>query len=571
MITKRSTLFVKTQKNAPADEVSKNAQLLIRAGYVHKEMAGAYVYLPLGLRVFNKIVEIIRQEMNAIGGNELFMTALQRPEPWEASGRWSEDVVDVWFKTKLATGQVLGLANTHEEAITDMMRSHIRSYKDLPVYAYQFQTKFRNELRSKSGIMRGREFIMKDLYSFSINKEAHDAFYERCKQAYLNVFQRVGIGDKTFVTFASGGSFSKFSHEFQTICDAGEDEVFLDEATGDYLNREVVSAKVGQANVVDTPLPLQEHELHGVIGVEALIKHFNIPIQKSTKALYFDTDTGDTVLAVLRSDYSIDERKLADVCGAATVTLTPADKIKKLTGADIGYAGLLNVPESVRVVVDDSLNGATNFETGSNKTGYHAVNVNFGRDVPAPSEFADIKVAQKGDINPATGKAFPVFKAAEVGNIFTLGTKYSQALGLTFTDEQGKQQPVFMGSYGIGPGRTMGVVVESLADDKGLVWPAAIAPYHVCVVSIGDVGEQAQAVADQLDAAGIDVLYDDRSERPGEKFADADLMGIPVRVVVSERTLKNNVYEVKLRTSDDPQELPADALVAFVQSQIQAS
>ncbi len=412
---KRSQLFVKTQKDAPADEVSKNAQLLIKAGFVHKEMAGAYDYLPLGLRTFNKIVQIIREEMDAIGGNELEMTALQRPEPWQASGRWDEGVVDVWFKTELATGQTVGLGTTHEEPIADMMRQHVQSYKDLPAYVYQFQKKFRNELRSKSGIMRGREFVMKDLYSLSKDREEHEKFYELSQQAYERVFQRLGIGNSTFLTFASGGSFSKFSHEYQTICDAGEDIVYLDREKNLAVNEEVYT---------------------------------------------------DEVLAEL----GLDKAKLEKV------------------------------------------------------------------------------------------------KTAEVGNIFTLGTKYAEAVDLHYTDEHGERQPVFMGSYGIGPGRTMGVIVETMADDKGLVWPANIAPYHVYLVSIGDVDTEAEELVRELEAAGIEVLHDDRDERPGSKFADADLMGLPIRVVISEKTLKNTEIEVKSRTEENAQLVSRQKAVDTIKS-----
>ncbi len=406
-------LFTKTRKSAPADEVSKNAQLLIRAGYIHKEMAGAYAYLPLGLRVFNKVVQVIREEMNDLGGQELIMTTLQRPEPWQASGRWDDEVVDIWFKTKLASGHDVGLANTHEEALTDMMKQYVSSYRDLPFYPYQFQTKFRNELRAKSGIMRGREFVMKDMYSFSTDINQHEAFYEKSKQAYMRVFDRLGIGDITFLTFASGGSFSKYSHEFQTICDAGEDIAYLDREKKMAVNEEVYN---------------------------------------------------DEVLA----DLGLDKSQLEQV------------------------------------------------------------------------------------------------KVAEVGNIFTLGTKFSDALDLKFTDENGEQQSVFMGSYGIGPARTMGVIVETFADDKGLVWPEEIAPFDVHLVRIGD-SEQVIAEADklylELKAAGKEVLYDDRNERVGTMLADADLIGVPKRVVISSKSLEAGGAEVKMRTADDSSIVPLDSLV----------
>lgn len=395
-----SQLFTKTSKTAPADEVSKNAQLLIRAGYVNKEMAGVYDYLPLGKIVLGKIMDVIREEMNSVGGSEISLTALQQKDTWEASGRWNDDVMDVWFKTKLANGTELGLAPTHEEPLTRLMKNFISSYKDLPVYPYQFQIKFRNELRSKSGLMRGREFWMKDLYSFSQNREQHDAFYERISEAYARVYDRLGLGAITYKTFASGGSFSNYSHEFQTLSPVGEDIIYVHEGRKLAINEEVYT---------------------------------------------------DEVLA----DLGIDRSELVQQ------------------------------------------------------------------------------------------------KAVEVGNIFTLGTKFSDALDLNYTDEEGKSQRVFMGSYGIGPSRVMGLIAEHFADDKGLVWPDNIAPFTVYLVRIGS--EAATSHADELytelTSKGIEVLYDDRDERPGAKFADSELMGVPYRVTVSDRLLETQQYEYTPRVS----------------------
>lgn len=398
---RQSELFTKTLREAPAEEVSMNAQLLTRGGFVHKVMAGAYAYLPLGLRVLNKIQNIIREEMDKIGGQELLLTALQPPEIWEKSGRWNDEVVDVWFKTKLKNGSELGLGNTHEEALTDIATHFISSHKDLPFSTYQFQTKFRNELRAKSGLMRTREFIMKDLYSFSRTQQEHDVFYEQAKQAYLKIFGRLGLGDTTILTFASGGSFSKYSHEFQTICDSGEDTVYLDKAKRIAVNKEVFT---------------------------------------------------DDVL----SDLSLRREDLEEV------------------------------------------------------------------------------------------------KAIEVGNIFSLGTKFSDAFGLRYTDESGASLPVIMGSYGIGPGRAMGTVVELFHDEKGIVWPAAIAPFQVHLIALEGGYEQAEKLYSDLADARIETLFDDRQDKtPGEKFADADLIGIPVRVVVSTRTLEKNSVEIKKRSSKE--------------------
>lgn len=398
---RQSHLFTKTRKEAPKDEVSKNAQLLIRAGYVYKEMAGVYAYLPLGLRTLNKIIGIIREEMDKIGGQEVTLTALQQKETWTPTNQWDDKQVDVWFKTELKNGTELGLAVTHEAALTKLMKDFVSSYRALPAYVYQFQTKFRNETRAKSGIMRSREFIMKDLYSFSKDQAEHEAFYEKAKQAYVNVFRRVGLGDKTYVTFASGGMFSKFSHEFQTVTDAGEDLIYIDEAKKIAVNKEVLT---------------------------------------------------DEVL----KDLGLDRAKLVEK------------------------------------------------------------------------------------------------KAVEVGNIFSLGTRFSDALELAYPDEKGAKKSVVMGSYGIGPARVMGTIVETLSDENGIVWPESVAPFQLHLVSLAKPGSEtekaANALYEELVAKGVEVLFDDRDMRPGEKFADADLIGIPLRAVISDKTLAaGDKLELKVR------------------------
>lgn len=406
-----SQLFTKTSKMAPADEVSKNAQLLIRAGFVYKVMAGVYAYTPLGLRVLEKIKQIVREEMNAIGGQELIMTNLQPKEVWESTTRWSDDVVDVWFKTKLKDDTEIGLAWSHEEAIMEMMRQFIQSYKDLPVYVYQFQTKLRNELRAKSGIMRGREFVMKDMYSLSTDAEQHEVFYQETINAYKRVYDRLGIGGDTYVTFASGGAFTKFSHEFQTICEAGEDVIYVNREKGIAVNEEVM------------------------------------------------TDENLAQLGISRDELT---------------------------------------------------------ET----------------------------------------------KSAETGNIFNFGTEKSEQMDIHFTDKDGQQKPIFLGSYGIGITRLMGVMVEKFADDKGIVWPENIAPFRVYLVRIGgeEAVKHADELYDELTKQGVEVLYDDRDERPGAKFADAELMGIPYRVTVSDRLLENGQYELTRRATGEMQTLTRDDL-----------
>ena len=404
-----SHVFTKTLKDAPADEVAKNAQLLIRAGYVYKEMAGAYAYLPLGLRVIENIKKIVREEMDAIGSNELIMTSLQRREIWEKTGRWSDDIVDIWFKTKLKDETEVGLGWSHEEPIVEMLKQYVRSYKDLPISLYQFQTKMRNELRAKSGIMRGREFVMKDMYSFHTNAEDLEAYYNQAIEAYKRVYSRLGLGDDTYVTFASGGAFTKFSHEFQTICDAGEDVIYLHREKNIAINEEVIEDAVKE-------LGISRDELEQV-------------------------------------------------------------------------------------------------------------------------------------------------KTAEVGNIFNFGTQKAEDMGLTFAGDDDAQHPVFMGSYGIGVTRVMGVIAEKFSDEKGLVWPEAIAPYKVYLVSIGNVTDQANELYETLKAKGITVLFDDRDERPGTKFADAELIGLPYRVTISDRLIEQGKLELTYRNNGDTELLTLDELL----------
>ncbi len=409
---RQSALFTKTSKTAPADEVSKNASLLIRAGYVHKEMAGVYSYLTLGLRTLEKIVGIIREEMNGIGGNEILMPALQDKLLWQKTDRWDDAKVDNWFKTEFKSGGATGLGITHEEPVTNMMRNHIASYRDLPKAVYQFQTKFRNELRAKSGIMRGKEFLMKDLYSFAKNDEQHQVFYAQARGAYKRVFQRLGLGDLTYVTFASGGIFSRFSEEFQTVSEAGEDVIYVDENKGVALNKEVLS------------------------------------------------------------DESL-----------AELGITRSDLVEK--------------------------------------------------------------------------------KSIEVGNIFHLGTKFSEALGLTYKDEAGNMRPVVMGSYGIGPTRLLGTIVEVLSDERGLVWPKSVAPFQIHLLSLGADEKSAEIYA-ALTRDGIAVLYDDRDANAGEKFAEADLLGIPYRIIIGRRSLESGMAEVKERSGEEIASVPFNQLSAYM-------
>lgn len=416
---RQSKLFTKTRKEAPADEVAKNAQLLLRAGFIAKEMAGVYAYLPLGLRVQEKIKQIVREEMNAIDGQELIMTTLQRKELWESTGRWDDTIVDVWFKSELKAGGEVGFGWSHEEPIGEMMKNYITSYKDLPISVYQFQTKLRNEMRAKSGVMRGREFVMKDMYSFAADEASHLAYYESTKGAYMNVFKRLGIGDDTFITFAAGGAFTKFSHEFQTICTAGEDVVYINREKGIAINEEVC--------------------------------------------------TNETL-------------------------------------ANLGI----------------------------------------------------------------TAEELTKYTTAEVGNIFNFGQQKAKDLGLTMKDSTGAEVPVWMGSYGIGVTRLIGVIVEKFADEKGIVWPKAVAPFTVHLVALNtdsnEIRDWADGIYTSLLATGAEVLYDDRDMRAGEKFADSDLIGIPFRLVVSAKHKAAGTIEVVNRQTGEAEIMNESEAFTFVTS-----
>ena len=411
----QSKLFSKVRKEAPSEEVSKNAKLLIKAGFIYKEMAGVYAYLPLGLRVLEKIKNIVREEMEKIGGQEIIMTALQRKDLWEKTDRWDDKNVDVWFKSKLQSGADIGFAWSHEEPITEMMKGCVASFRDLPALVFQFQIKFRNELRAKSGIMRGREFLMKDMYSYAANKEMHDKIYERAIQAYWNVFKRVGIKNDTFMTFASGGAFTQFSHEFQTITDGGEDFIYINREKNIAVNAEILNDKT-----------LKE------LGVKQ-------------------------------------------------------EELEKV-------------------------------------------------------------------------------ETSEVGNIFSFGTGKCEQLGLFYKNSEGESAPVWLGSYGIGITRLMGVLVEKFSDDRGIIWPKSVAPFqvHLLCLDVGDkkIKSSADKIYNLLLKEGIEVLFDDRQAKTaGEKFADADLIGAPIRLVVSKKTEDAKSVEMKIRSEAKAKLVPSKSLI----------
>lgn len=562
---RRSRQFTKTLKQAPADEVARNAKLLVQAGFVHKELAGVYAYLPLGWRVIEKIKQVVREEMNAIGSEELMMSVLQPSDIWEKTNRWSDDVVDNWFKTKLLDGTELGVGLTHEEPVVDAAIAYIQSYKDLPCSVYQIGNKFRNELRAKSGVLRGREFIMKDAYTFARDQEQHEEVYEQMAEAYHRVYERLGIGDMTYRVKADGGIFTKrYSDEFQTRTAIGEDTIFHVPNTDIYYNQEVAPSHAVSHDQPTEQLPMEETATPGAKTVEALAEQLGLPVHRTVKTILYEID-GQVVAVALRGDYSVNEVKLRMALDAKSISLADEATVKRVTGAEVGFAGLIGLSDDVRIVADDSIEEMINFELGANRTDYHNVNVNWGRDLPRPEAFYDIKDAKEGDIHPESGVVYEVFAGVEVGNIFPLESKYTDALDVYYTDENGKRQSIIMGCYGIGVSRLMGVIAEHFSDDRGLVWPSAIAPYQVYLVSIGKQGAaEADKIYDELAGRGVEVIYDDRDERPGSKFADAELMGIPYRITVSDRGVEAGTYELTSRADGTTNNLTRDELIATV-------
>lgn len=580
---KYSQLFGKTNKTSKEYE-ALNATLLIKAGFIDQVMAGVYSYLPLAKRVLDKVQRIVRDEMDTVA-SELLLTSLGPVETWQQTKRF--DSVDVLMKAVAANKVSAKRSNaefvinySHEEMVTPLVQKHNFSYKQLPVGVYQIQTKVRNEPRPKSGLMRGREFLMKDAYSFHADDADFLEYYEEMKRVYMRIYERLGLGGgQTVIALASGGDFTdKYSHEFQTICDTGEDTLFKVPGSDVIYNQEVAPAKAPsfKGNPNEKPAEREDVLGEGIIGVHDLAKFLGIAVEKTTKTIIFEADGGKRVLAAaVRGDYDVNELKLKDAANTTDLRLASAETVKKVTGAEVGYAGILDLPSEVEVYLDESVGGRLNFETGANKIDYHSINVNFGRDLPEPEQFYDIKTAKPGDLDPESGEVYEVLSASEVGNIFPLETKFSDAFGYKYSDEHGKTQQVVMGCYGIGVSRAIGVVAELKNDDMGLVWPTAIAPFQVHIVSIAKKTDdkaykQAEKLADMLAAEGVEVLWDDRIDAAvGSKLADADLIGIPLRLVVSERSLKQGGVESKLRNSEQVEILDFAAAISKAKELVQ--
>jgi prolyl-tRNA synthetase len=544
-----SQLLIPTLKEVPSDAEILSHQLLVRAGLVRKLTGGLYTFLPLGLRILRKVENIVREEMNRAGAQEVLMPALQPPEIWEKSGRY-ETAKDVFFKARDRAKKEWILGPTHEEVITTLIASEINSYRQLPKNFYQIQTKFRDEIRPRFGLMRAKEFIMKDAYSFDATDDAAQVSYRRMYDAYVRIFQRCGL--KAIPVEADTGVMGgKFSHEFMVPADTGESDVAYCE-TGDYAaNVEKATSRLTTETPKEAGGPIEKFATPGVVTIEALSEApYNVAAHQQIKTLVYLVQS-KIVLVLLRGDHQLNETKLAAQLGTAEFRPATEDEIFGALGARPGSLGAVSISK-FPVYADESLRGAGNMTTGANEDGFHLRHVRIGRDIQV-GKWADLRTVAAGEPCPLCGKPLKIQRAIEVGHVFKLGTKYSEALGAYFLSEAGKQEPAIMGCYGIGVTRTMQAVIEQSNDKDGIVWPLSVAPFAVCITPLSVAPESqgmklAKQFYDELTRRGIEVILDDRDERPGVKFKDADLIGFPFRIALGEKSLAKGEVEIKPRS-----------------------
>ncbi|MBN2500067.1 MAG: proline--tRNA ligase [Anaerolineales bacterium] len=549
---KMSHLFSQTLRDAPADAEIASHKLLVRAGFIRQLGAGIYTKMPMGKRVSDKIEQIIREEMDAIGGQELSMPVINPADIWKETKRWYQIGSEMGRFTD-RNGRDMVLAMTHEEVVGDLVRKEIHSYRQLPILVYHLQTKWRDDPRPRAGLIRVREFVMKDSYSLDVDEEGLDKQYRAHYQAYFNIFNRCNLPSAAVLADVGmmGGSMS---HEYMYLTPIGEDTLLICDACGYTANRQIALFQKPEA-VKEEMKEKEKVATPGVTSIEDLAKFLDIPASKTAKAVFMmatlmegDEDVEKLVFAVVRGDMDVNETKLANAIKAKE--LRPAhDEEIAAVGAVPGYASPMGL-KGVLVVVDDLIPASNNLVAGANEEGFHVLNVNYGRDFEADI-VTDLVVAEEGSACPKCGEAMTTSRGVEIGNIFKLGTRYSDSLGCTFLDKDGKEKPVIMGSYGIGVGRLLASIAEEHNDDYGLIWPISVAPYHIHLVALKGGEEQADKLYQELMDAGFEVLYDDRAETPGVKFNDADLIGVPIRLTVSKRSLEQDGVELKLRLEKD--------------------
>ncbi|MCF8010788.1 MAG: proline--tRNA ligase [Clostridiales bacterium] len=563
-----SQMLIPTLREVPAEAEVVSHKLLLRAGFIRKSAAGVYTYLPLAWRVLEKIQKIVREEMNREGGQEVLMPIMQPAELWRESGRWDvygEELIR--FKDRHDRNFCLG--PTHEEIITDLVRGEVNSYKQMPLLLYQMQNKYRDERRPRFGLLRGREFIMKDLYSFDRDEKGLDISYKKMYRAYSNVFSRCGMQFRV-VEADSGAIGGSDTHEFMVLADSGEAEiVYCENDDCSYAaNVERAISAVGEDSSNEVPSRLQEVHTPDVGTIEELTSFLDISAEKTIKTIIYSADD-EIIAALVRGDREVNEVKLYNELNCLHMELASAEMISRVTGGNMGFSGPVNL--DICIIADHEVKNITNAVTGANRTDYHLINVNAGRDFE-PDKVADIRMVQAGEACPYCSSPMTGARGIEVGQVFKLGDKYSRALEATFLDERGKEQYIVMGCYGIGISRVLSACVEQNNDEQGIIWPGAIAPYHVVIVPINvkdnDQLNMAERVYNTLSDNGIETVLDDRQERPGVKFKDADLIGYPLRITIGSKALESSELEVKKRSSGDIVMIPEENVCEKVKSML---
>ncbi len=541
--------FIPTLREVPSDAQIPSHQLMLRAGLIRQVGAGIFSFLPLGFRVFLKAVNIIREEMNAIGGQEFLLPALNPIEIWEQTGR-VEAMGDVLFHIKNREGLVL--APTHEEIITFHASHHIKSYKDLPQIWYQIQTKFRNEPRPKSGVLRGRQFTMKDAYSLDIDREGLDIAYQKHYEAYCKIFDRCGL--KYIIVGASSGAMGgKQSQEFMLESDAGEDIVAIAD-DGYAANLEIAQSGLKPQPRLEPSPKLEEFATPNAKTINDLVKQYNLPETSCAKSVVYIVNN-EPVLILMRGNDQLNESKLSTALGSTLYRPAEADELLKYTGANAGSIGPINLKTKMKIIADKLLQDSNGLVSGANKDGYHFKNIDFTRDCKI-DEYYDLRTVNEGEPSPINGLPIRISKTIELGHIFKLGTRYSDALGAKFLDKDGSEKSIIMGSYGIGVERIIASFIEQNYDEKGIVWKKALSPFDMHVISINqtkfpEVAEYSNKLMEELQGSGFEVLWDDREESAGVKFNDADLIGIPIQIIISNKTIANGNAEIKLRQTNE--------------------
>ena len=553
-------MFLPTLREVPGDAEVVSHRLMFRAGMIRKLAAGIYSWLPFGLRVLRKVENIIREEMNRAGAQEVFLPGVQPAELWIETGRWEAYGKEL-LRFKDRHDREFCLGPTHEEVITDLVRHEVKSYRQMPLNLYQIQNKFRDEIRPRFGVMRGREFGMKDAYSFDADETGAELAYQKMFEAYSRIFERCGLRFRA-VEAATGTIGGKFSHEFMVLADTGEDLIAVCEKCGYAANLEKAEIGAREAAPAETKAePLAKVATPNMRTVEEVCAFLKVPPSRLVKTLIFDSSKGP-IAALVRGDRELNPAKLQWVADADWLNLADAALIAKVSGGPLGFSGPVGL--KVSLYTDREVAAMSNFVTGANAADAHYTGTNPGRDFN-PGVVADLRSAVEGDPCPRCAGSVSFTRGIEVGHVFKLGLKYSKTMKAVFLDAEGKEKPMVMGCYGIGTGRTVAAAIEQNHDENGIIWPAPLAPFHACLLPINVNDEKNRAAADKLyadlQAAGLDVLYDDRAERPGVKFKDADLLGIPLRIVVGEKTLAKDSVELKLRREKDARLVPLDQAV----------